>query len=137
MHGAVGEHHIVGSQQLVQKVYVGHVVVVGVEVDCGEVVPVAEVGEEFLHGVVVEYGPEKGVADDDERGVPLRGGVGEGYVYVLVALGGYAEGFVQKVVEVGVRLAGSAAVGLAEGHGTDGGAEGLHIAHYRVEGIGQ
>ena len=64
LHGAVGEHDVVGAKQLVDEVDVGDVLVGGVVVDGAEVVPVAEIGEEFLYGEGVEDVPEEGVADD-------------------------------------------------------------------------
>ena len=64
LHRAVGKHDVVRTEQLVNEVDVGDVVVGWVVVDGAEVVPVAEIGEEFLYGEVVEDVPEEGVADD-------------------------------------------------------------------------
>ena len=136
LHGAVGEHYIVGTEQFVHQVDVGHIVVVGVVVDGAEIVPVAEVVEEFLYGIVVEDVPKEGVADDDEGGVALGSGVAQRHVDILVACGGDMEHLVEQLVEVGIGLAGAAIVGFAQRDGTDGGAEGLHIAHDGVESVG-
>lgn len=45
LHSAVGEHHIVGTEQFVHQVDISHILVVGVVVDGTEVVPIAKVGK--------------------------------------------------------------------------------------------
>ena len=49
LHSTVGEHHIVGTEQLLHQVDVGHFLIVGVIIDGIEVVPIAEMRKEVMY----------------------------------------------------------------------------------------
>ena len=76
------------------------------------------------------------LSDDYEGGVALGSRVGQRHIDILVALGGDMECLVEQFVEVGIGFTGAGIVGFAQRDGTNGGTEGLNIAHNGVEGVG-